>query len=420
MRLTLIALLFCIIGGLASADPVSIDGQGTGLTRDAAISNALISAVQQATGVTINATEIATTVAASVVSNHDASADIIQATRDQVERVSGGRVLSYRVEAVDAAPEGGLLARVVAQIEVYRPKGMSMANRRRVAVADFTMGSDEERAAFSFRDKLTRYLTQTRRFVVVDRTNDAAYAQEMAVVTGADAAPAERARAGQVLGADYVITGHLSITGARTEGSPATTLSHKIELTGEVVTQTVPSTLRTIPGRSSVDFEVIEIATRQVVFAGKTDATGSDGDSLALMLVKSIVDAIYPPRLIDISDPQSLILNEGGAGIQQGQRFRVMQEGQALIDPYTHESLGTHESQVAIIEIVEVAEKISYARLISGAVSAPAESLVLRPEKPAPQAKASATARKPAIVPRAIDVAPAEAPATGLKLPFDR
>jgi hypothetical protein len=244
----------------------------------------------------------------------------------------------------------------------------------------------------------------------------------MALVTGADAAPAERVRAGQVLGADYVVTGHIRVHPATTTGAPEQTTYHTLELTGEVVSNTTPSTLRTIPGSLTADFEVIEIATRQIKFADQIVISGSAVDELAEKIAVRITSAIFPPRLIEISDTTALIINQGGAGMRVGERFRIMKEGVELFDPYTHESLGRKEAEIGIVEIENVDDKVSYAKLISGTVSGEPDSLVLRPlaSSQTNAAKPAMKAAKPQPAsPDARDIRNNDVPDNGLKLPFD-
>ena len=409
------------VAGRAWADPVTVEAQGQGLTREAAVSQALISAVAETTGVTVDSAQASATVAVGTTSKGTSKVDVVQATVDLLARQTSGRVLSYHVDNIGPAPEGGLLAHVSVQLEVFKAKGASMAGRRRVAVANFAVDAGGAAQGAALRDRLVLYLTQSQRFAVVDRSQDRAYEDEMAVVTGGDAAPAERARAGQVLGADYVVTGHLVVRGARTVGAAARTTQHTLELTGEVVSNTTPSTLRTIGGGASADFEVIEIATRQVTLAEHIDAGAGGLDGLAAKVTEHITASIYPPRLIDISDVGALAVNQGGVGMHVGQRFRVMQEGRELVDPYTHESLGRRESEIGVLEISEVGEKVSYGKLVSGAISGAAETLVLRPvaaaEAPVAVARAGERVRRRAVARTVMPVA--AAPDAGLRLPFD-
>jgi TolB-like protein len=294
------------------------------------------------------------------------------------------------------APEGGFTAQVGVEIEVFRAKGLGNETRRRVAVAQFDGGGAHGMGS-QLRDSLLAYLTQARRFAVVDRANDQVYAQEMALVTGHDAAPSERARAGQVIGADYVVTGKLRVVAPRTT-------EQFIELTGERVQHTTS-------GSASADFQVIEIATRQIKWAGTITLPSSGDPSLiAARIGEDITQAIYPMRLIKFDDPQALVVNEGGLGLHQGQRLRAMLLGQALVDPYTHESLGQTEQEIGIIEISEVQPKVSYARLVSGRLPAANQEIVLRAQA---QSQTPATRRPRPTVANT-------APSGGVKLPFDR
>ncbi len=419
MRYFALLALVIVCGQPAWADPVSIESRGSGMTRDVAVSKALVSAVEQVTGVTINFSEVSAAAAKSEISNNTRQVDMVQTTQDQIARSAGGRILSYDIESVMPAPEGGLVATVKVQVEVFHAKGISNENRRRIAVANFLSDAVAASSNEMLRDKLLLHLTQSRRFLVVDRSNDDAYNQEMAIVTGPDAAPAERDRAGKVLGADYIVTGHIVAQAARTTGAPAQTSSQTLELTGEVVTSTRPSTLRTIAGSVSADFSVIEIATRQIKFADHVDAVGSNFDEVADQISIKIINAIYPPRLIDISDPSALIINQGGSGMKTGMRFRVMQEGHELFDPYTHESLGKREHETGVIEIGEVSEKISYAKLLTGTVTGAPESFVLRPLAVAAPSPVQEAAEHRKGKPRHKPANAPEAPDTGFKLPFD-
>jgi curli biogenesis system outer membrane secretion channel CsgG len=380
MRLFGYAGLLVVVAGTAVADPITIEAEGNGLSRDVAVSKALISAVEQATGVTIDEQQAMSMGAAQTISANQTHVEVEQSTQSSIVRKAGGRITSYDIESLTTAPDGGFVAHLRASVEVFRPKGISNDKRRRVAVAQFEAGADHAPDELELHEKLVQYLTQSRRFAVVDRSNDRIYKQEMELITSNDAAPAERTRAGQVIGADYVITGHLKVSPAKTLGEPSRTSSHVLELTGEVVTTTVPSTLRQIPRMISLSFEVIEISTRQVKFADQIDDVVGDIGTLAGLVSARITGAIYPPRLIDTDDPAALVINQGGGGVSAGQHLRVMREGKELFDPYTNEPLGSRETQVAVVEIVEVGEKVSYARLVSGKLDGEANSFILRPE----------------------------------------
>jgi curli biogenesis system outer membrane secretion channel CsgG len=396
MRIVLLGLLFFCLSGAARADVVHIDAEGIGTTSEMAVSKALVSAIEQATGVSIDVAQLSATMAASVATNTSQDTMMVASAQEAISRKAGGTIRSYRISSLMPAPEGGFAAQVGVEIEVFRAKGPSNEARRRIAVAPFDDGGAHA-VGSQLRDSLLAYLTQTRRFAVVDRADDAVYAREMALVTSPDAASYERARAGQVIGADYVVTGKLSIVASRTT-------EQVIELTGERVQHTTA-------GSASADFQVIEIATRQIKWANRI-ILSSEGDPslMAARIGADITQTIYPMRLIKFDDPKALVINEGGMGLKPGQRLREMLLGEALVDPYTNESLGQTEQEIGIIEISDVQSKVSYARLVLGRLPGPNQDVVLR-----------SFSQKPAAPPRRPAASTtATAPTAGIKLPFDR
>jgi curli biogenesis system outer membrane secretion channel CsgG len=396
MRNIILSIMFLCLSGIAWADPVHIDAEGVGATREMAVTKALVSAIEQATGVAIDVAQLSATKTESIATQTSYETKMDAGIQEEISRKAGGTIRSYRITSITPAAEGGFVAEVGIEIEVFRAKGLGNESRRRIAVAPFDDGGTRG-LGLRLRDSLLAYLAQSRRFAVVDRANDQVYAREMALVTGPDAAPSERARAGQVIGADYIVTGKLNVVASRTT-------EQVIELTGERVQHTTA-------GSAAADFQVIEIATRQIKWAGRvTLASEADASLIAARIGAEIMQAIYPLRLIKFDDPQALVVNEGGMGLKPGQRLREMLLGEALVDPYTHESLGQTEQEIGTIEISDVQPKVSYARLVSGHLPAPNQEIVLRPvlQKTASPQRTARSSSGPA------------APSGGVKLPFDR
>jgi TolB-like protein len=283
---------------------------------------------------------------------------------------------------------------------VFEPKGLGNETRRRIAVMTFaTSGARPGPTAETLRDRITAHLVQARRFAVVDRSHDDAYTQEMALLQSGNTPLTEQARLGQVIGADYVVTGKLRQTAA-------TSSQFVIGVTGEVVTSTTP-------GSAEADFQVIEIATRQMKWAGTARISGGDAvDQVGARIADEITQTIYPMRLISSEDPANLVISQGGSSLHVGQRFRAMVLGEMMTDPYTHEPLGQVEREAGVVEIRRVDAKLSYAQIVSGYVPSLAGDnvqIVLRP------AMAAST---PPIVRARRPAANRDAPA-GTKLPYD-
>jgi curli biogenesis system outer membrane secretion channel CsgG len=431
--------------GESTADikPVETDSEGSGPSRDAAIAKALANALAQETGVDVGQANASVSVQGTETSNStsnetkdsglssllpgsmkgkqdDKSGTAAingQVAANAVFSTSGGHVVRYSVLSVQADQGGGFTARVHAVLAIYRRQASAADNRKRIAIADFATDA-KTGLGQALHDQLVIDLTQSRRFAVVDRAHDDAYQNEISAIQSGDAAPEEKSRAGQMLGADFVLVGKLHVVGARVTGSAARTESHTLELTGEVVSHTTASTLHTVPGAAMAEFELMEVATREIKLADRAAITGAGVETLAQHITDVLLTTIYPPRLVKADDPEGLIINQGGEGIHAGEHFRLMAEGQELFDPYTHESLGKTEKELGVIEVTDVSARMSTARLISGDLPAAGVTTVLRPEKRVAEAKAVATKRRVAVR-RAAAAGPQSEPDTGFRLPAD-
>jgi curli biogenesis system outer membrane secretion channel CsgG len=354
----------------------TIRAEGTGISRDTAVAAALVQAVEQVTGVVVTSRQQSASAFAQVTvenAGQDSSTvSLTEGTQAEIARVSGGIVSSYRV--LETRREGtSFIATVEAQVAVYRPTANTGETRRRLAVSNF-VDQAGRRTPFGeqLRERLIAHLTQSRRFAILDRANDAAYDREMALLA-TDGPIGERVRIGQVLGADYLVVGRMRNVG--------TTRSEEyISLTGErVINQSA---------RGDLEFQVLEIATRQVRW-GSSVSVGSAGtitqvlDAMVTRAGREITQTIYPMRLIRMDDPNELIMNQGGVTVDTGQRFRAMLMGDELIDPYTRESLGRVEREVGIVQVTRVDPRVSYGRLVTGALPSAGSDVVLRPAPPA-------------------------------------
>jgi curli biogenesis system outer membrane secretion channel CsgG len=379
-----LALLLCLAAP-ALARPVTVESEGSGVSRNAAIAAALAGAVEQVSGVAISSNQASISVFAQLVQGEQRETMLAEADQSEIRRQSGGIVRTYRV--LSLAPESsGFVARLQVDIEIYESPGNNGETRRRIAVMPFREQGSASGIGGALRDRLNAYLVQSRRFAVVDRAQDAAYQREMAVLASGDAPLTERARMGQVLGADYVLVGSIRPAASHTD--------RVIGLTGERIQNSSYS--------ASIDYNVIEIATRQIKWGGSARIGSGGGfgpilDQLAARVGDEVTEAIYPMRLIRFADPAALVINQGGVTLRPGLRLRAALQGEEMIDPYTKESLGSTEENIGIVEITRVETKMSYGKLVNGRLpSQPDAVVVLRrqsagaaaappPPRPAPR-----------------------------------
>ena len=80
------------------------------------------------------------------------------------------------------------------------------------------------------------------------------------------------------------------------------------------------------------------------------------------------------------ADANGVYLNLGAGSVQTGDRLSLMSKGEALIDPETGISLGSEETEIGAVEVTQVQDKYSIARLVSGKL--PRAGDVVRSQRP--------------------------------------
>lgn len=81
-------------------------------------------------------------------------------------------------------------------------------------------------------------------------------------------------------------------------------------------------------------------------------------------LTQSIIDAVYPVKIVKI-DGDTVYLNRGeGGGLKPQQQLTVFMLGEEIVDPDTRESLGFAEKEIGLLEVTEVLRKMTKAKIL--------------------------------------------------------
>ena len=144
-----------------------------------------------------------------------------------------------------------------------------------------------------------------------------------------------------------------------------------------------------------ITIRLIDVATTQIKFADtyeKTTGTSIEklADQLASKIGQIVLGSVYPIRIVNASSSQ-VVLGQGGKTVKSGDFFKVYQLGKKLVDPYTKESLGREEIEVAVIQINNVKSKTSDAKILESILDLSEavnnqDDFIVRPFK-APQKK---------------------------------
>jgi curli biogenesis system outer membrane secretion channel CsgG len=264
--------------------------------------------------------------------------------------------------------------------------------------------------------QLSAMLTQTNKFAVLDREYIDEFAQNRNILISDDSPIEEKARLGQVLGADYMLVG--TISNARLQIK-------------ERASRAIGRAIREYEVDYVFDYRLIVAPTRQVKMADTVNIALEEDqvkvlvkkwepedldyremvDNLAARVAKQVVDSIidrlYPIRIASKNIIGQLIINQGGKRISKGSVLDVFVQGEEIIDVDTKESLGRPENQIATIRIEKVTPTISYARLIKGDLDKISVGLICRLRKVELEKPERAGSRI------------RRTPQGGVKLPFD-
>lgn len=287
--------------------------------------------------------------------------------RQNIEKITRGVVKSYSVLKTGTSPGSG---RVFVEIRAVIPQYQATAQLKRlklavvpVSLAGVARNRPEAREfADSVSASLEAFLTQTRKFAMVDRRFTGHSNRELAGVNANNSPIEEAVKLGQRVSADYIVLVSIRDFSAQQK--------QQQRVTGRVITRTVASV--------SVDVRVIDVATGQIKFGhaytnpGRLPASVSLGQyavDIGTDIGQLISTAIYPIAVVGGSDKQ-LTLNQGGDTVQVGRTYKIVSLGKNLVDPHTRESLGQEEREVARAEVLSVTDRTATARVVGGEMPA--------------------------------------------------
>lgn len=357
----------------------TVDTEGVGETREDAVKAALAEAVARVNGLKLSANDQARLIASSETKSTDRSETIKMSAEEklqhEVSTATEGTIRSYQVIAVEPDSANNKLLRAKLSVDVNYFQPGEETNRMRIAVVPFEVDradktlwervqkviknepkAEDEKFLESLGYGTVNYLTGTRRFAVLDRDFEGARLKELSALMRPDVRLEERARIGNSLGTDYIVTGHLTDFAMKE-------FIQKVPYTNEVRKQ------RTVD--VTIQWRAIEAATGQVVLSNTLTKTVKNAPSLSKLadeIGKSIgieiADAIYPIAVIAYERGE-LLLGQGGNSVCVGSVYKLVRNGALRYDPYTKEQIGRDEIEVGKVRISRVTPKMAYAQIVS-------------------------------------------------------
>jgi len=429
-----VSLLVCANLYAADANDVVVrEVVGQGSSRDAAIRNALYTAVSQVRGVDVGSGtyDFGFSEAGVDIDSGQAKKKVtldsvsVATTGTAYATKTTGSVQTYEVLEEKKLDENTYQVKLKVTVHDYAPR--DDAARMKVAIMPVRATKESypfldttvpaEVLSLLLTQKLAVGLTQTNKFAVLDRESIAEFAREKRILFSNDAPLAETAKLAEVLGADYLLVGSIS------EG--------KLEKKEKYLKAT-DYTVTEYKARFAFNYRLISAFTRQIILAETAEKyleneqireiadeqnpaewdAGQIRDGIVTLIandvVEKIIATIYPIRIATIQQDGTVVINQGGDRISEGMLLDVFAEGEEIFDHDTKESLGKVEKLVATMKVEKVAQKMSFAKVINGDASKISKGLICRIRK---TEKAEEAGMKPDVT---------RTKSGGVKLPFDK
>jgi len=278
---------------------------------------------------------------------------------EETERKYGESYWKVRIEAK--------VAKYVAPEEDGRPKlaiVMPRFKSETFAVGDHQIPAGE--VAGEIRTRLSDSLTQTKRFVILDREFGDVLGEEAAFIESGNARNQELARIGQQMATDLLLV----VSVDRFEYPRATRnlrMSDRQLISyaggGKVSLRLINATTGEVVMSESFDHELpsTPASTMPRMIDGKALA-GQMMDAISGQMTFAVINEIFPISVVAMQG-STLVLSQGGDAVAVGQRYQVVQLGDEMKDPQTGRSLGRLESPCCVAVVERVAEQMAYARI---------------------------------------------------------
>jgi TolB-like protein len=370
---------------------------GYGSTKELAVVNGLIEAIQQIKGVKVSSVKELKSSLVEMMKERNgvetSRLDFEAMQQNDILSKTEGYVKSYKVLNIERRADGlGWDALLRVEVPVYITPGISPHSRIKIAVMPFRNSKGQYRSIESFVSsevvseslvqKLVTEFTQARKFSVLDRDYIAEYLKEKKMLLSPDASINELSKIGEVLGVDYMVVGNI-------KDFNINNYQYVINVTGEKKYDLSATML--------VEYRIIVMATRQIKWSDSISVSLREADfqdlvsdfrqdavegALIGVVAKKIVvgamDNIYPIRVVKVDSHSTLILNQGGISLSVGELLEVFNRGEIVKDPYTGESLGAVERRAATVEVTRVTPKMSYADILQGDATEVREGAICR------------------------------------------
>jgi curli biogenesis system outer membrane secretion channel CsgG len=361
---------------VGKVDTVMTTATGYGSSPGEATADAMKSAILQVNGATIDTASVKVKYGLDITDGQDAVSLRASEFAEKVAQSSGGAITNFKIDNVTEPKQKGDPYKVTIEANIAHLTAPADSKKIKVVVAPirfdtngFMIGSERvpsAKVAGDIQQQVSIALTNTGRFSVLDRGDDADVQQELDMIKSGDAPRAENGKIGQAVTADVIWAGHISNLAYN---------RHARQL------QTSDRELVSYSGGWGMSQKLVNVATRQILtsdslqgqapeIAATTMSSGINSaqvlqdmeSQIASKVVASILTHTFPVTVIQ-RDGNTVVLSQGGESVQAGTRYALVAMGTEMKDPQTGESLGRTELPCCDVVIDRVTPKLSYGHL---------------------------------------------------------
>jgi hypothetical protein len=231
---------------------------------------------------------------------------------------------------------------------------------------------------------LTDALVNCRKFDVLEREDLVALKKELDLGESEYADVKKVTKLGKMLNADYVILPQIRF--CEFIAAPATpyvgNAGERLQVKVDIWLKAVDVATSRIASSAMLSTK-IRRSKKQKESAAEwvTNAKDEVYKNSALEGAARIIDIVYPVKVLSI-DGKNCVLNRGTGAVVEEEVFNVYNPGEMLMDPDTKENLGSQDTLVGKIKVVEVKDKTCIAEIIEGAGKIEKLSICRRVNKP--------------------------------------
>jgi curli biogenesis system outer membrane secretion channel CsgG len=232
-------------------------------------------------------------------------------------------------------------------------------------------------------DMFVTSFASTKKLKVIERSELEKVLQEQKLGVSGAVTPQTAAQIGKVLGVEYIVLGSVNEYGTQESdlgafGVGVKTHTASVGLDIRVIDTTSAEIVSAATGQCKKSTKAVGINNNDIFptnikvgsphfstsLIGKA-ARGAVDDAVA-KVIKDIGGA-WHGAVIKVGEDGTVSINGGdNVGIQVNDIFTVVRKGEEMIDPETNESLGSEDSVIGEIRVVEVKPKYANAKIVKG------------------------------------------------------